>query len=104
MTKKELKPILADFLRNMMEDWFPDMPFVKGIGLSLVDANINKYDYLFEMFEDDKGNIDIANLRKNIPNSQLRIDLKKISPLLPNRILIIGENDIDKLFNKLMRE
>ena len=104
MTKKELKPILGDFLRNMMSEWFPDMPFAKGIGLSLIDANINKYDYLFELFEDDKGDISIENLRTNIPNTDLRIDLRKISPVLPNRILIITKNDIDKLFTKLMRE
>lgn len=104
MTKKELKPIVGDFLRGMMEDWFPDMPIVKGIGLSLVDANINKFDNIIEMFEDENGNIDIENLRNNIPSTEIRISLKELSPILPNRILLITKNDMDRLFKKLMRE
>lgn len=104
MTKKELKPVVGDFLKGMMEDWFPDMPFVKGIGLSLIDANINKFDNIIEMFADENGDIDIENLRKNIPNTELKIDLKKYSPLLPNRTLLITKNDMERLFKKLMRE
>ena len=104
MTKKELKPIVGDFLKNMMEDWFPDMPFVKGIGLSLVDANINKFDNVIEMFEDENGNIDIENLRNNIPSTEIRISLKELSPILPNRTLLITKSDMDRLFKKLMRE
>lgn len=104
MTKKELKPIVGDFLRGMMEDWFPDMPIVKGIGLSLVDANINKFDNVIEMFEDENGNIDIENLRNNIPSTEIRISLKELSPILPNRTLLITKNDMDRLFKKLMRE
>jgi hypothetical protein len=104
MTKKELKPIVGDFLKNMMEDWFPDMPFVKGIGLSLVDANINKFDNVIEMFEDENGNIDIENLRNNIPSTEIRISLKELSPILPNRTLLITKSDMDRLFKKLMKE
>lgn len=104
MTKKELKPIVGDFLRGMMEDWFPDMPIVKGIGLSLVDANINKFDNVIEMFEDENGNIDIQNLRNNIPSTELRLNLRELSPILPSRILLITKNDMDRLFKKLMRE
>lgn len=104
MTKKELKPIVGDFLKNMMEDWFPDMPFVKGIGLSLVDANINKFDNIIEMFADENGNIDIQNLRNNIPSTELRLNLRELSPILPSRTLLITKNDMDRLFNKLMKE
>lgn len=102
MTKKELKPVLSDFLKGMMEDWFPDMPLIKGIGLSLVDANINKYDPIIDMFADENGNINIENLRSNIPSTEIRINLKELSPILPNRILLITKSDMDRLFRKLM--
>lgn len=102
MTKKELKPVVSDFLKGMMEDWFPDMPLIKGIGLSLVDANINKYDPIIDMFADENGNIDIENLRSNIPSTEIRISLKELSPILPNRILLITKSDMDRLFRKLM--
>lgn len=102
MTKNELKPVVGDFLKRMMEEWFPDMPFMKGIGLSLIDANINKYDPIIDMFADENGNIDIENLRNNIPSTEIRISLKELSPILPNRILLITKNDMDRLFKKLM--
>ena len=40
MKKEQLKPILGDFLKKMMGEWFPDKPLVKGLGISLIDANI----------------------------------------------------------------
>ena len=49
-----------------MEGWFPDKPFIKGLGLSLIDANINKYDTLLELFEDEKGNIDVKGIIENM--------------------------------------
>lgn len=104
MTKKELKPVVGDFLKGMMEDWFPDLPLVKGIGLSLVDANINKFDSIIDMFADENGNIDVHNLRNNIPSTEIRINLKELSPILPNRTLLVTKGDMDRLFNKLMKE
>ena len=104
MTKKELKPVVGDFLKGMMEDWFPDLPLVKGIGLSLVDANINKFDSIIDMFADENGNIDVQNLRNNIPSTEIRINLKELSPILPNRTLLVTKGDMDRLFNKLMKE
>jgi hypothetical protein len=104
MTKKELKPVIGNFLKGMMEDWFPDLPLVKGIGLSLVDANINKFDSIIDMFADENGNIDVNNLRNNIPSTEIRINLKELSPILPNRTLLVTKGDMDRLFNKLMKE
>ena len=101
MKRNELKPVIGDFLKGMMEDWFPDMPLFKGIGLAIIEANINKYDFLIEMFEDENGDINIDSLRRNIPSNEIKIDLKKFSSILPNRIIIITPNDIDRLFVKL---
>lgn len=100
MTKDELKPILKDFLTNMMNDWFGDKPLWKTLGNSLINANINKYDNILDMFADENGNIDIENILNNIGNSMeesYKIDLQEISPLLPNRILLISKDDIKNL-------
>lgn len=104
MKRNEFKSILGQFLRKMMGDWFPDKPFIKGLGISLVDANINKYDSLIEMFEDDKGEIDVYGIIENIGdslNEPFKIDLRQYSPLLPNRTLLITKEDLNELFTKL---
>lgn len=104
MKKEQLKPILADFLKKMVNAWFPDKPLVKGLGISLVDANINKYDSFIDMFANENGDIDIENLKKNIGETiaePFKIDLTTISPILPNRILLISKDDIDELFTML---
>lgn len=104
MKREEFKSILGQFLRKMMGDWFPDKPFIKGLGISLVDANINKYDSLIEMFEDDKGEIDVYGIIENIGdslNEPFKIDLRQYSPLLPNRTLLITKEDLNELFAKL---
>jgi hypothetical protein len=104
MKRNEFKSILGQFLRKMMGDWFPDKPFIKGLGISLVDANINKYDSLIEMFEDEKGEIDIYGIIENIGdslNEPFKIDLRQYSPLLPNRTLLITKEDLNELFANL---
>lgn len=101
MKRSELKPILADFFKKMMGEWFEDLPLLKGLGISLIEANINKYDTIFELFEDEKGNIDTDSLIENIELDTVKIDLKQISPILPNRILLITKDDIDRLKKKL---
>lgn len=104
MKREEFKSILGQFLRKMMGDWFPDKPFIKGLGISLVDANINKYDSLIEMFEDEKGEIDVYGIIENIGdslNEPFKIDLRQYSPLLPNRTLLITKEDLNELFTKL---
>ena len=104
MKREEFKSILGQFLRKMMGDWFPDKPFIKGLGISLVDANINKYDYLIEMFEDEKGEIDVYGIIENIGdslNEPFKIDLRQYSPLLPNRTLLITKEDLNELFTNL---
>ena len=104
MKRDEFKSILGQFLRKMMGYWFPDKPFIKGLGISLVDANINKYDSLIEMFEDEKGEIDVYGIIENIGeslNEPFKIDLRQYSPLLPNRTLLITKEDLNELFTKL---
>lgn len=104
MKKNELKPILKDFLIEMMNGWFSDKPFFNVIGIQLINSNINKYDNIFELFSDENGDIDIENLLDSILGSMEKdyeIDLQQFSPLLPNRILLISKNDIKNLLMKI---
>ena len=100
MTKDELKPVLKDFLTNMMNEWFDDKPLWKTLGNSLINANINKYDNILDMFADEKGDIDVEGILNNIGDAMeesFKIDLQEFSPLLPNRILLISKEDIKNL-------
>lgn len=104
MKKHELKPIIKDFLTNMMNEWFEDKPVWKTIGNSLISANINKYDNVLDMFADDKGDIDVENILNSINDTMetsLKIDLQQYSPLLPSRVLLITKQDIKNLLSSV---
>ena len=79
----------------MMSQWFNDKPFIKGLGISIIDANINKMDNLIELFENENGDIDVHGVINNISdiNEPIKIDLTTISPLLPSRVLLITKDD-----------
>lgn len=98
MKLNDFKSVVSDFLRKMLDNWFPDKPFVKGLGISLIDANINKFDSLIQYFENENGDIDVVGLIKNMDlDKPIEIDLTKYSPILPNRILLITKEDLDGL-------
>ena len=96
MKKEDLKPKLQAFLRQMMSEWFADKSFLKGLGIALVDANVNKYDSVLDMFADENGEIDVEGIIKNM-DDRIEIDLQSLSPILPNRILLITKSDLWKL-------
>lgn len=96
MKKEDLKPKLQAFLRQMMSEWFADKSFLKGLGIALVDANVNKYDSVLDMFADENGEIDVEGIIKNM-DDRIEIDLQSLSPILPNRILLITKSDLWRL-------
>ena len=96
MKKEDLKPKLQAFLRQMMSEWFADKSFLKGLGIALVDANVNKYDSILDMFADENGEIDVEGIIKNM-DDRIEIDLQQLSPILPNRILLITKSDLWQL-------
>lgn len=104
MTKEQLKPIISNFLKKMMGEWFTDKPIWKTLGVAIIDANINKYDNILDMFADENHNIDVEGLLNNLTSSiedSLKIDLQQYSPLLPNRILLITKDDIKGLLTTI---
>lgn len=96
MRKEDLKPKLQAFLRQMMSEWFADKSFLKGLGIALVNANVNKYDSILDMFADENGEIDVEGIIKNMDDT-IEIDLQHLSPILPNRILLITKSDLWRL-------
>lgn len=96
MKKDDLKPKLQAFLHQMMSEWLPDKSFLRGLGNALIDANINKYDNIIDMFADENGEIDVEGIIKNMDDT-IEIDLQQLSPILPNRILLITKNDLWRL-------
>jgi hypothetical protein len=97
MNKQQLKPHISDFLKKMMGEWFADKPMLKILGISLIDANINKYDNILDMFANENDDIDIEGVLNNLTSAMegnIELDLHKLSPLLPNRVLLITKNDI----------
>lgn len=99
MKRPEFKSVVSDFLTIMCESWFDGLPFMKGLGISLINANINKFDNLIELFEDETGNIDIKGMVDNMGRLKepIKIDLRQYSPLLPARTLLITQEDLDEL-------
>lgn len=99
MKRAQFKTTVSKFLKKMMNEWFVDKPFIKGLGLSLIDANINKFDDMLQLFEDENGEIDAEGIVENIggSNEPFKITLRDYSPLLPNRTLLITKEDIESL-------
>lgn len=104
MKIQEFKTVVSDFLKGMIEQWFPDKVLFRGLALTLVDANINKFDNLISLFADENGDIDVDALINNMGDTlekDMTIDLTEVSPYLPKRILIIGKDDIRGLIDKI---
>ena len=99
MKRVEFKNAITIFFKRRMNEWFADKPFIKGLGLSIVDANVNKMDKFIELFEDENGDIDVKGLINNLSDIKepIKIDLTTISPLLPNRVLFITKDDFNEI-------
>lgn len=102
MKTNEAKQVIVKHLNRLIVEWFGDKPLIQAIAKTALQANINKYDNLLEMLTDEKGNLLVNELINNLGiNNGYEIDLSTISPLLPNRIVIINKSDIDNLLAEL---
>ena len=102
MTKEHLKPILKDFLKKKMDRCLEGSPVLKTLGNSLIEANINKYDNILDMFANEHGEIDVERIISDLPTDKpIEMDLRQLSPILPNRVLLITKEDLD-IFLKMI--
>ena len=102
MKTNEVKAVIAQHLNKLITEWFGDKPLIQAVAKTAVQANINKYDNLLEMLTDEKGNLLVDELIDNLGIREgYEIDLTTISPLLPNRVILISKQDIDGLISDL---
>lgn len=100
----DVKGIVYKHIDKLITEWFDDKPLFKGLAKTILEANINKYDNVLDMIADKDGNILIDELVNNMGDAiekGYEIDLTNISPLLPNRILLISKEDIQALINEI---
>ena len=106
MNITEVKKVLVKHLNRLIGEWFKDKPLYEGLALTIVQANINKFDGLLTMLTDENGNIMIDELTINLGNlleKGYEIDLTTISALLPHRVLIISKEDIQAVIDEIKR-
>jgi hypothetical protein len=102
MQTSEAKAVIVKHLNKLITEWFDDKPLIQAVAKTALQANINKYDNLLEMLTDEKGNLLVDELIDNLGiKNGYEIDLTTISPLLPNRIVIISKEDIESLIRDL---
>lgn len=102
MQTSEAKAVIIKHLNKLITEWFGDKPLIQAIAKTALQANINKYDNLLEMLTNEKGELMVNELFNNLGiMNGYQIDLTTISPLLPNRIVIISKEDIESLIRDL---
>lgn len=102
MQTSEAKAVIVKHLNKLITEWFDDKPLIQAIAKTALQANINKYDNLLEMLTNEKGELMVNELFNNLGiMNGYQIDLTTISPLLPNRIVLISKEDIESLIRDL---
>lgn len=105
MQINDFKQVITKHLNRLINEWFSDVPLIQAIGKTIVKANINKYDNLLELLTDENGDIMVEELINNLSiRNGYEIDLTTISPLLPNRVIIISRSDIDAIIEDLNQQ
>ena len=104
MQINEVKSVIYNHLNKLINDWFNDKPLVKALAKTALQANLNKYDNVLEMITNEKGELMVNELVENLGiMNGYQIDLTTISPLLPNRIVIISKEDIQQILDDLQK-
>lgn len=102
MQLNDFKEVITKHLNRLISEWFSDIPLFKALALTVIKANINKYDNLLALLTDENGDIMIEELITNLNiRNGYEIDLTTISPLLPSRVLIISKQDIENILNEI---
>lgn len=105
MQLNDFKQVITKHLNRLITEWFSDVPLIQAFAKTIIKANINKYDNLLNLLTDENGDILIDELLNNLNiRNGYEIDLTTISPLLPNRVIIISRSDIDAIIAELNQQ
>lgn len=106
MTKDDFKLVLMQYLDDMCDKWFDTNSIqdvlCKSLAGTIINANIDKYDNYLEYICDKNGQVCINDFIDNLIDNFVpyRLDLTKYNiPFLPNKILLIGKQDLVLLKN-----
>ena len=104
MTIQELKSNILTKSDYLLNDWFDQNTLsdniFKGIGKTIIQSNINKYDNVINLFADENGDLNIDMLIENIISQfpdKFEIDIQKMIGIPFNKILLISRQDIVNL-------
>lgn len=110
MTKKEFKCIFQQYAKNMIDKWFDTNSLndniCKALAYTLINANIDKYDKYLDYVCDANGMIQLNTFMDALIENYMpyQIDLTKYNiPFLPNKILLVGKQDLILLKNMCMQ-
>lgn len=102
MKLNDFKRVISTHGNRLINEWFSDSPIVKALALTVLKANINKYDSYLNLLTDENGDVMIEELMDNLNiRNGYEIDLTTISPLLPSRVLILSKRDVENILNDL---
>lgn len=104
MKTSNFKQVINQHLNRLIGEWFEDNKLFQALAKTILQANINKFEGLLNMLTDENGEILIDVLVDNLGDmieNGYRIDLTTISPLLPNRILLVTKQDIRSIINDI---
>lgn len=102
MKLNDFKQVIRTHGNRLINAWFDDSPVFKALALTVLKANINKYDNYLNLLADENGEVMIEELINNLNiRNGYEIDLTRISPLLPSRVLILSKEDIENILNDL---
>lgn len=104
MKIEDLKTNFATNATKLIDAWF-DTPTLsdnifKGIGKTIIQSNINKYDNVINLFVDENGDLNIEQLIENVISQfpeKIEIDIQKLTNMPFPKILILTRNDIINL-------
>ena len=105
MKLNDLKRIIRTHGERLINEWFSDSPLLKALAMTMLKANMNKYDNYLNLLTAENGDVMIEELITNLNLKYgYEIDLTTISPLLPARVIIISRSDIDAIIDDLNRQ
>lgn len=114
MKKEELKERTVNFIYTLIDGWFPNGGIqdnlVNSALKTIVRAKRDSFDNMLELFTDENGDVlvdmFVSNLADDLIGDGYQLDAREIASrfidrkylgFIPNKILLVGKDDVDNL-------